>query len=111
MKKELYAQEVKPIIPKMFQLVSCVIDNISWKFYENTLIDFTVSGQSCIEATLKNIDILQIKKKQNKTIKILSGPFYINLCRLTPSSTSRQKSQKMSVMLVSALVFISRLGK
>ena len=26
----------------MFQIVSCVIANISWKFHENPLIDFTV---------------------------------------------------------------------
>ena len=33
---------VKLIIPKMYQIVSCVIANISWKFHENPLIDFTV---------------------------------------------------------------------
>ena len=41
-KKEPYAQGVLPIIPKMFQIVPCVIANISWKFHENPLIDFTV---------------------------------------------------------------------
>ena len=41
-KKEPYAQGVIPIIPKMFQIVPFVIANISWKFHENTLIDFTV---------------------------------------------------------------------
>ena len=41
-KKEPYAQRVKPIIPKMIQISSCVIANISWKFHDNSLIDFTV---------------------------------------------------------------------
>ena len=41
-KKEPYAQRVKLIIPKMFQIVPCVLANISWKFHENPLIDFTV---------------------------------------------------------------------
>ena len=41
-KKEPYAQGVKPIIPKIFQIIPCVIANISWKFHENPLIDFTV---------------------------------------------------------------------
>ena len=41
-KKEPFAQGVKPIIPKMFQIVPCVIANISWRFHENPLIYFTV---------------------------------------------------------------------
>ena len=41
-KKEPYPLGVKPIIPKMFQIIPCVITNLSWKFYEKTLIDFTV---------------------------------------------------------------------
>ena len=41
-KKEPYAQGVLPIIPKMFQIVPCAIANISWKFHENPLIDFTM---------------------------------------------------------------------
>ena len=41
-KKEPYAQGVKPLIPKMFQIVPCIIANISLKFHENPLIDFTV---------------------------------------------------------------------
>ena len=40
-KKEACVQGVKPITPKMFQIVPCVIANISWK-YENPIIDFTV---------------------------------------------------------------------
>ena len=35
-------QGVKPIIPKIFQIVPCVIAKISWKFHENPLINFTV---------------------------------------------------------------------
>ena len=41
-KKKLCVQGVKPIIPQMFQIVSCVIANTSCKFHENPLIDFTV---------------------------------------------------------------------
>ena len=41
-KREPYAPGVNPIIPKMFQIVPCVIANISWKFHENPLIDFTL---------------------------------------------------------------------
>ena len=41
-KKEPYAQGVKPIVPKMFQTVPCVIADISWKFHENPLINFTM---------------------------------------------------------------------
>ena len=41
-KKEPCVQGVKPIIPKMSQNVLCVMDNISWIFHENPLIDITV---------------------------------------------------------------------
>ena len=45
-KKGPYAQGVTLIIPKIFQIVPCVIANISWKFHENPLIDFTVMLQT-----------------------------------------------------------------
>ena len=41
-KKELCVQGVNPIIPQMFQIVSCVIANTSCKFHENPLFNFTV---------------------------------------------------------------------
>ena len=41
-KKEPCVKGINPIISKMFQIVSYVIANISWKFNENPLIDFTV---------------------------------------------------------------------
>ena len=45
-KKQPFAQGIKPIIPKMFQVVPCAIANISWKFHENSFIDFTVVLQT-----------------------------------------------------------------
>ena len=41
-KKDPCIQCVKLIIPKMFQIVPCVIAKISWQFHENPLINFTV---------------------------------------------------------------------
>ena len=35
-------QRVKRIIPKLIQVVACVITDLSWKLYQNPLIHFTV---------------------------------------------------------------------
>ena len=35
-------QRVKPTFPYLFQIVPCNIADLSWKFHENSLFDFTV---------------------------------------------------------------------
>ena len=40
-KNEPCIQGVNSIIPKMFEIVACVIPDQSWKFHENLFINFT----------------------------------------------------------------------
>ena len=81
-KKEPCAQGVESIIPKMFQIVPCVIAKIFWNFHENPLINFTMVLLTNTPGTPRWETVKQSRQARNS----LTNYFLCHVWRFTTIS-------------------------